>query len=91
MVQGIRYVVDNSIRIVVITQKKYIPSHLAIAVHRVLAAYDGQPQTCYGYGETGHVYVAWPHRRTAGRPSTNEPTSLATIAARAPQTQRSAD
>ena len=86
-----RYVMDNGIQIVVITQKKHIKSHLAIAVHRVLAVYDGQIQTCYGCGETGHLCIVCTRRRRAGQPSTNEPTFWATIAARAPQTQGSAD
>jgi hypothetical protein len=73
------------------TKKKHIPSRLAIVGHRALAAYEGQPEKCYGCGETGHVYIVCPHRRTVERPSNHEPTSWTTIATKPPQTQRSAD
>jgi hypothetical protein len=83
-----RYVLDNGIRIVTITLKKHIPSRLVIVEHGVLAAYEGQSETCYGCGETGHVYIVCPHHRTVERTSNHEPTSWATIAAKPPQTQR---
>jgi hypothetical protein len=28
--------------------------------HRVLLSYDGQPTTCYGCGDTGHLYPSCP-------------------------------
>ena len=85
------YTVDNGIRIVTITLKKHIPSSLLILGHRVLATYEGQPETCYGCGETGHVYVVCPHRRRMERPSKHELTSWASIAGKPPQTQRTVD
>jgi ribosomal protein L19E len=86
-----RYVVDNGIRIVTIILKKHIPSGLVKAGHRVLATYEGQPETCYGCGEAGHVYVVCPHRRRVEQPPQHEPTTWATIAANLPQKQRAVD
>ena len=47
-----RYKVFSGVRIVVITLTKQIPSHIMIAGHRGLVSYEGQPTTCFGYGET---------------------------------------
>jgi len=69
------YAVANGIWIVEITLKNHIPSQLTIAGHRVLASYDGQPLTCYGCGDTGHVYQVCPKRRRTGRALTNETTT----------------
>ena len=44
----------SGIRIVVITLKKHIPSHIMIAGHRGLVSFEGRPTTCYGSSETGH-------------------------------------
>jgi hypothetical protein len=43
-----RYTVSNRIRIVMMTSKKHIPSHITVTGYRALTSYDGQPQTCYG-------------------------------------------
>jgi hypothetical protein len=61
-----RYVVANDIRQVTMTLTNHIPPHLTVEGHRVLIAYDGQPMTCYGCGETGHLYPTCPSRRTIG-------------------------
>jgi hypothetical protein len=37
--------------------------HLTIAGYRILLSYEGQPATCYGCGEIGHLYQARPARR----------------------------
>jgi hypothetical protein len=60
-----RYVVANGIR-QVMSLTKHIPSHLTIEGHRVLISYEGQPTTCYGCGEIGHLYPNCPKRRTMG-------------------------
>jgi hypothetical protein len=59
-----RYVVANGIRQVMMSLTKHIPSHLTIEGHRVLISYEGQPTTCYGCGEIGHLYPNCPKRRT---------------------------
>jgi hypothetical protein len=46
------------------TLTKHIPSYVVIDGHRAIT-YDGQPQTCYGCGETAHMYHACPKRRVA--------------------------
>jgi hypothetical protein len=38
---------------------------MMISYQRVLITYDGQPITCYGCNETGHLYGECPYRRTA--------------------------
>jgi hypothetical protein len=45
--------------------KKHIPSHITVAGHRALILHDGQPQTCYGCGDTEHMYHVCPKRRGA--------------------------
>jgi hypothetical protein len=55
-----RYAVDNGIRQVTIHLKRHVPSHLTIAGQRVLLSYEGQLATCYGCGETGHLYLGCP-------------------------------
>jgi hypothetical protein len=59
-----RYVVANVIRQVTMTFTKHIPSHCTVEGHRVLISYDGQPMTCYGCGERGHLYPTCSNRRT---------------------------
>ena len=50
--------------------KKHIPSHISIAGYRALTSYDGQPQTCYGCGDTDHMYHICQKRREARRKTT---------------------
>ena len=61
-----RYQVSNGVRQVVMQVTRHLPSHLTIAGHRVLLSYEGQPATCYGCGEIGHMYQGCPTRRAAG-------------------------
>jgi hypothetical protein len=63
-----RYAVVNGVRIVRIALRCHIPSHLLIADHRALIAYEGQPTTCYHCGKPGHLFQGCPKRRTGGRP-----------------------
>jgi hypothetical protein len=87
-----RYVVANGIRIVMITLKQHIPSHLTITGHRVLASYEGQPITCYGCGDNGHLYQVRPRRRNMGKTDANMTTkSWADIAAGAEQPKERRD
>jgi hypothetical protein len=48
-----------------VTLTKHIPSHITTAGYRVLTSYEGQPQTCYGCGDTDHMYQFCPKRREA--------------------------
>ena len=78
-----RYVVANGIRLATIMLTKHVPSHLTVSGHRVLLSYEGQPTTCYGCGETGHLYPTCPQRQTR-RPMPREKqqqTTYASIAA----------
>ena len=43
-----------------------IPSHLTVDGHRVLLSYEGQPATCYGCGDIGHLYPTCPRRQKRG-------------------------
>ena len=83
-----RYNVSNGVKIVNMTLTKHIPSYIVIDGHRALTSYDGQPQTCYGCGETAHMYHACPKRRVAKAttPDTANPTWVAITAATAPTT-----
>jgi hypothetical protein len=60
-----RYTVSNGVRIVMMTLKKHIPSHITVPGYRVLSSYDGHPQTCYGCGDTEHMYHVCTKRRLA--------------------------
>jgi hypothetical protein len=55
-----RYSVANGIRIDVVIVAQHIPSHDVIAGYRTLISYEGQPKTCYGCNETGHLYQECP-------------------------------
>ena len=61
-----RYPVSNGVRQVVMHVTQHLPSHLTIAGYRVLLSYEGQPATCYGCGEIGHLYQVCPARRATG-------------------------
>jgi hypothetical protein len=64
-----RYPVANFIRIAVVNLEKHIPSHIVVERNRNLVSYEGQPTTCYGCNETGHIYQVSPSRRRGGRRS----------------------
>jgi hypothetical protein len=69
--QNYRYVVANGIRVVTMSLNKHLPLHVNIAGYRALVSYEGQPQTCYGCGETDHMYQMCPKRRRA-KPNRND-------------------
>jgi hypothetical protein len=62
-------------------KKKHIPSHLTIMGHRVLVSYDGQPSTCYGCGDTGHIYQTCLRRRKMREVMDETTTTWANVAA----------
>jgi hypothetical protein len=61
-----RYAVDNGVRQVTMVLSRHVPSHLAVAGQRVPLSYEGQPATCYGCGELGHMYQGCPARHKLG-------------------------
>jgi hypothetical protein len=58
--------VDNGVRQVTMVLSRYAPSHLAVADQRALLSYEGQPATCYGCGQPGHMYQGCPARHKLG-------------------------
>jgi hypothetical protein len=58
-----RYPVTSGIRLAMIILATHIPSHITVAVHRVLMPYDAQPMACYGCNATDHLNQACPTRR----------------------------
>ena len=77
-----RYTVDNGVRQVTMVLTQHIPSHLVIAEQRLLISYDGQPTTCHGCGEPGHLYPTCPRRqRRTQLPPSHAPVKYAALAA----------
>ena len=77
-----RYTVDNGVRQVTMVLTQHIPSHLVIAEQRVLISYDGEPTTCHGCGEPGHLYPTCPRRqRRTQLPPSHAPVKYAAVAA----------
>jgi hypothetical protein len=77
-----RYTVVNSVRQVNMMLTNHVPSHLVIAGQLVLISYDGQPTTCCGCGDTGHLYPTCTRRqRRAPLQSPTTPLRHATIEA----------
>jgi len=61
-----RYKVANGVKVIMMKLAKHLPSQMNIAGHRALPSYDGQPVTCYGCGDSGHINQACPRRRRGG-------------------------
>jgi hypothetical protein len=61
-----RYPVSNFIRITMMNLVQHIRSHLIVVGHRTSISYEGQPTTCFGCNEIGHLYHVCPHRRRTG-------------------------
>ena len=87
-----RHAVANGITVVVIALTKQLPSHMTIAGNRVLTSYEGQLQTCYGCGDTGHMYWVCP-KGTGARiePPTTPGTTWVHITANGTNKRRSLD
>jgi len=77
-----RYPVANGIRLAMLTLVQHILPHIIVAGHRTLISYEGQPTTCYGWNDTGHLYQVCPHRTRAKEPEKTITTSWAHVAAK---------
>ena len=78
-----RYQVSNGIRIIQIVMSKHAPSNLTVAGNRVILSYEGQPLTCYGCGNEGHIFSACPTRKgPVEARKLPRPASYATVLAR---------
>jgi hypothetical protein len=69
----------------VIALAKHIPFHKTMAGNRVLVSHEGQPMTCYGCNEVGHLYQVCLNRRRVG--GTAPFNSWADIAAKGTRSQ----
>jgi len=56
MVQGLQITCLEWHRVMEISVKKHILSHMLIRRNKVLILYKEQPITCYGCNEQGHQY-----------------------------------
>jgi hypothetical protein len=74
-----RLAIPNGIRLVEIRLNKHIPFHVVILGQRVLVSYDGQPFTCFGCSEEGHLFSACPNRRTRHAASASSATTWAAM------------
>ena len=57
------YQVYNGVRIAMTNLKKHLPSRMIIAGSRAVISYEGQPHTCCGCNEQGHIKQDCPCRR----------------------------
>lgn len=92
------YPVLNGVRQIQIELKKHVPSYLNIGGCRAIIMYDGQPRTCAGCGQEGHVRQHCPLRRPVQTPVNDDapsapPTTLPVTyaAATAPTTDHLQD
>jgi hypothetical protein len=77
-----RYTVAGGVRQATMSLTQHIPSHLTVAGYRTLISYDGQPATCYGCGDTEHLYQACPRRQMRSTlKHTERHSTYATVAA----------
>jgi len=67
-----RFKVKTGVRLVDISLKKHIPSHIKVDGHRALIQYEGQPMTCYRCNEQGHQITECPRRKTPGSHQTSQ-------------------
>jgi hypothetical protein len=61
-----RFKVKTGVRLVDISIRKHIPSHMKIEGHRALISYEGEPTTCFRCNEQGHQISECPRRRMPG-------------------------
>jgi len=58
-----RFKVKTVVRLVDVSLKKHIPSHIKVDGHCALIPNEGQPMTCYGCNEHGHQITECPRRK----------------------------
>lgn len=63
------YPVLNGVRQIKIELTKHVPSYLVIGGCRAIVIYDGQPKTCSGCGQEGHVRSECMQRRLVQVPA----------------------
>jgi hypothetical protein len=80
-----RHPVDNGVRQVMTVLSRHAPSRLTVDGQQVLLSYDGQPPTCYGCGESGHMHQGCPtcRKMTTTRTSATAATYASIVAASA--------
>jgi len=66
-----RFKVKKGVRLVDISLRNHITSHMKIDGHRALISYKGQPMTCYRCSEQGHKINDFPRRKLQGKEQTN--------------------
>ena len=64
--QDYRSKVKTGVRLVDISLRKHIPSHMKFEGHRALLSYEGQPMTCYRCSEQGNQINGCPQRNLPG-------------------------
>ena len=58
-----RFKVKTVVRLVDVSLKKHIPSHIKVEGQRALIQYEGQPMACYGCNEQGHQITGCPRSK----------------------------
>lgn len=71
------YQVLNGVRQIQIELTKHVPSYLMIGGVRAIVMYEGQPRTCAGCGQEGHVRSECMHRRLVQTPIGEEVSATA--------------
>ena len=69
--QAYRFEVKTGVRLVDISLRKHIPSHVKIEGHRALVSYEGQPMKCSRCSEQGHQINDCPGRKLPGSQQTS--------------------
>lgn len=64
-----KFPVLNGIRQLRVELHKHIPSYIYVCGYRAIVSYDGQPRTCSGCGQPGHVRSQCIQRRVAQLPA----------------------
>ena len=78
-----RYKTANGVKVIKMKMAKHLPSQMNISGHRPIPSYDGQPVTCCGCGDSGHINQACPKRRGGGMVTSDSiPSAWAHVAAK---------